>query len=207
MTLIIDLDHLLIRTEGLKVKMFELVKPLGVTRKIFNETYQTIVHRAQGKYSYNAVIHGKKMAAALKKPALASEITERLYQAIEQTPNLVYGDVFDFLDKARKSRALMILLTRGDPDWQKRKIKAAGLKKFFNQIIITPLDKSKILRQRANLSKPVYLITDNAQEIERLRKIKVTILQLIRPEGKYRKKAPGVKVVQTLKQAWTIIAR
>ncbi len=242
MTLILDLDHLLIRTEGLKVKMFELVRPLGVTRKIFNETYQATAHRAKGKYSYSAVIHGEKTAAALKKPGLALEITKRLYQAIEQTPNLVYGDVFDFLAKARKSHARLILLTRGDPDWQMRKIKAAGLKRFFDQIIITPADKKKKLRalvnpvtprpERRGFSKELiknstippwpkglglpgsngvknqaaYLITDNAQEIERLRKIKITILQLIRPDGKYREKARGVNTVQTLKQAWAMIA-
>ena len=73
--------------------------------------------------------------------------------------------------------------------------------------MITPQNKSIILKTSIILDAPAYLITDNASEIETLRDMKMKIIQLVRPDGKYRREAAGVACVQTLEQAWRLISK
>jgi len=207
MTLILDLDHLLIRTESLKKRMFESVKALGISKAVWNHTYAATVKRARRRYSYNAGLHGEKIALVLRKPKLSARITSKLYAAVLETKDLVYKDAVKFLRRARTAGAAIILLTRGEAAWQNKKIKAARIRKFFDRVIITPEAKSSILKTRFRLVPPTYLITDNAEEIQKLRSLGIEIIQLIRRDGRYQRRARGVPVVYNLDQTWKIIKK
>lgn len=199
MTIILDLDHTLLNTERLKHKMLELVKPFGVTEEVFKKSYDET--RLEGEYKPKT--QAEKIAQILKKPELATKINEKLYQAADSAGDLLYEDAKEFLSKVKKVASL-ILLTRANPKWQERKISACGIKGYFNEIIISPADKNKILEEMKidNLS---FLITDNAKEIPNIKNPKVKIIQLIRLDGRYRTEAQGVPIVNDLNEALKII--
>jgi len=205
MRIIIDLDHSLIRTESLKARMFELVKAFGVSKAVWDRTYAATVKRNRRRYGYNTRVHGEKIARTLGKPELSAQITSRLYAAISKTPNLVYKDAVRFLTRASKAGIKIILLTRGDTAWQNRKIEVTRLRRFFDRVIITSKDKSTVLASRWRPKPHTYLLTDNAEEIQELRDLPVEIIQLVRSDGRYQRRAPGIPVVYNLNQAWKII--
>lgn len=205
MTIIIDLDHTLLNTSLLKVKMFRALQQFGVSQELFDRTYEKTVSRDERQYSYDAAVHGRNIAADLGKPELADPISQQLNRAIESTENLVYEDVFDFLQQARKAGAVIVLLTRGDPKWQQAKIEAAGLRKYVDRVVVAPESKGEVLRSQIRPDAQTFFVTDNAQEIDALEGIKLKVIQLIRPEGKYQQEAQDVPVCRTLNQVWQVI--
>lgn len=207
MTIIVDLDHMLLNTELLKLKMFEQVEPMGVDKELFDKTYQDTVTAHENRYAYDAPTHAEKLALGLGKPELAQEIIKKLNDAVGQTENLVYEDVPEFLTNAKGAGAVIILLTRGNPDWQNKKIEVTGLRKHVDRVVIAPESKGEVLRSQLRPDQNTFFITDNADEIEGMQGVKVNIVQLIRPEGKYQKEAENVPVARTLNQVWDIIQK
>lgn len=207
MTIIVDLDHMLLNTELLKLKMQQGLEPFGVSKQVFQETYQQIVNRHDNKYSYDAPTHSQVITQVLKKPELEQDILKSLNSAPEHTQNFLYDDVKDFLIHARGKGASIIILTRGDDAWQNKKIDAAGLRKYVDRIVIAPESKGEVLRSQLRPDANSYFISDNSQEIEAIEGVPITMIQLLRPEGKYQAKAQGVPVCHTLNQVWDTIEK
>lgn len=205
MTIIVDLDHMLINTELLKLKMRQALEPLGVSQILFESTYQQTVDRYDNRYSYDAQTHAELIAQSLGKPDITGQLTQRLYGAVDHTENLVYDDVREFLANARAVGASIILLTRGDDKWQNKKIDAGGLRELVDRVVVAPESKGEVLRSQLRPDPQTFFISDNAQEIEAIEGVPITMIQLLRPEGKYQSQAEGVPVCRSLNQVWDTI--
>lgn len=207
MTIIVDLDHMLINTELLKLKMRQALESLGVSENLFNSTYEQTVNRNYNRYSYDADTHAKLIAQSLGKPELESQIANSLYGAVERTENLVYEDVPEFLSHARSAGAALILLTRGDDKWQNKKIDAGRLRQLVDRVVIAPESKGEVLRSQLRSDSQTFFISDNAQEIDAIEGVPIKMIQLLRPEGKYQSQAEGVPVCRSLNQVWQTIEK
>lgn len=99
------------------------------------------------------------------------------------TKDLVYPDVVPFLEKYYQKYNL-ILLTLGNVNHQKKKIKVSELSKYFKDIIIAKNDKSKI-----NIDyKSGIFIDNNPIELEKFYNSKATnLIRIKRNNDKYSK--------------------
>lgn len=75
----------------------------------------------------------------------------------------VYSDVIECLNTLINNGFQLYLLTYGDTNFQNIKIKAANLSSFFNEIIITEKDKSKLNIEYSNS----IFIDNNPMEIKK----------------------------------------
>ena len=91
----------------------------------------------------------------------------------------VFEDVIPFLEKYKNYN--LILLTLGDIDYQNRKIESSNLSKYFQDIIITDVDKSQLdINYKDNL-----FIDNNPKELNRFQNNGGKIIRIRRIEDKY----------------------
>ncbi len=89
-------------------------------------------------------------------------ITKEVDELFKKAKDYLYKDAIDFL-KA-KSFNSYILYTYGDLDYQNKKIENSGILKYFDEVIITDEDKTKIDLDYAN----GIFIDDNPKVIKKL---------------------------------------
>ncbi len=96
----------------------------------------------------------------------------------------VYSEVFDCLNQLKGMGYELYLLTYGDEIFQKTKIKASNISKYFKKIIITEKDKSKLDIDYKNS----IFIDNNPVEIEKFYNSNAKIVIRIRRDSdKYKK--------------------
>lgn len=93
----------------------------------------------------------------------------------------VFKDVIPFLEKYKNLE--INLLTYGEYNYQLKKINGSKLSKYFQDIIITDKDKSKL-----NLDyKNSIFIDNNPSEIEKFLRVSNNVIRIRRGEDKYSK--------------------
>lgn len=84
---------------------------------------------------------------------------------------LLFSDAVFFLHYLKTSKQKLILLSFGEFEFQNKKIDAAGIAGFFDEVIITPGDKEsaleKILKQFHG-EKEVWFINDKIEETKKI---------------------------------------
>ena len=106
---------------------------------------------------------------------------KNLKQEVESLYNnsYVFEDVIPFLEKYKNYN--LILLTLGDIDYQNRKIESSNLSKYFQDIIITDVDKSQLdINYKDNL-----FIDNNPKELIKFQNNGGKIIRIRRIEDKY----------------------
>lgn len=106
---------------------------------------------------------------------------KNLKQEVESLYNnsYVFEDVIPFLEKYKNYN--LILLTLGDIDYQNRKIESSNLSKYFQDIIITDVDKSQLdIDYKDNL-----FIDNNPKELIKFQNRGGKILRIRRIDDKY----------------------
>lgn len=106
---------------------------------------------------------------------------KNLKQEVESLYNnsYVFEDVIPFLEKYKNYN--LILLTLGDIDYQNRKIESSNLSKYFQDIIITDVDKSQLdIDYKDNL-----FIDNNPKELIKFQNNGGKIIRIRRIEDKY----------------------
>lgn len=78
--------------------------------------------------------------------------------------NYTYPDAITFLEKYYKKYNLILLTYAKSLDYQKKKIKSAKINKYFKDIIITTIDKSKL---NINYINNIF-IDNNPKELKKL---------------------------------------
>lgn len=106
---------------------------------------------------------------------------KNLKQEVESLYNnsYVFEDVIPFLEKYKNYN--LILLTLGDIDYQNRKIESSNLTKYFQDIIITDVDKSQLdINYKDNL-----FIDNNPKELIKFQNKGGKTIRIRRIEDKY----------------------
>ncbi len=202
-TVIVDCDHTLFNTTALKERLRQSARKFGVSAELFDTIYQQIVSRVATEYGWDPIDQAQGLAQALDKPDLAGPLAHALEQVLEDVRGFIYQDVQHFLATLKKMGAILILVSRGYPNWQNKKIDASGIRQFFTRVIITPAFKKEVIASKIRKNDQIVLIDDNAAEIKLVRDNlpAIKIIQIIRPSGKYRQEADGALVVRTLGEA------
>jgi len=177
MKIFIDFDGVIFNTELFKKRLIKFFSENGISKKDFDKSYQYFKNQ---KIPYSVIKHLKLLffLKKIKKKCRYNDIL-RPY---------IFKDAEIFLKSFSKNN--LYLLSYGDLNFQKQKIKGAKISDYFRRIIITNKNKAEILKQIIKKDKfgkleKIIFIDDQPRNIEEVSSIRnITTIQLIRPPNK-----------------------
>jgi FMN phosphatase YigB (HAD superfamily) len=199
MKIIFDFDHTLFSAKQFYFALKKAFFKLGVKEKLFQETFEKSkgVGRDYKPEKQFKLIHKTR-------PEIKIEKLKKSFEKILKTaPKFLYNDVLGFLKKWSKE-ADSILLSYGEEKFQKNKIKASKIGKYFKKIIITrDIEKSKPFRKVPLFREKggIIFVEDNPRALS---KTKTSFPQIItvrinRGEGKYCQKPNNPQIDFSIK--------
>jgi len=177
MKIFIDFDGVIFNTELFKKRLIKFFSENGISKKDFDKSYQYFKNQ---KIPYSVIKHLKLLffLKKIKKKCRYNDIL-RPY---------IFKDAEIFLKSFSKNN--LYLLSYGDLNFQKQKIKGAKISDYFRRIIITNKNKAEILKQinfkdKFGKLEKIIFIDDQPRNIEEVSSIRnITTIQLIRPPNK-----------------------
>lgn len=134
MKILLDFDDTLFDAQAFVYRLKHIFFVGGVSEDDFNKSYKSIAYSSSG-YTL------KRHVEILRKDFHYSLKVKLLYQEVnnlfEHSDQFLFDDTINTLEQWRKVHGL-ILVTMGNPSWQKRKINGCGIARFFTRIIIPP---------------------------------------------------------------------
>ncbi len=162
--IILDFDDTLFDTTEWKKYRAEALQQSGVSPELFQETYLTIRHGDDRGYSNHA--HAE-LLAAYGLPEKEIEKSLELTSGPEVMQRFLFPDARWFLEELRKKKEKIMLITLGDPAFQKIKLDAAGIYYFFDETYFVNHHKEKQVPEiaaQAGLGETVWFINDVIDE-------------------------------------------
>lgn len=185
MKLIFDFDHTLFSTKNFYFAIKKEFVKLGIDEKLFRETFEE--SRAGGR-DYKPKRQLKLIYKI--KPWLSIKLLNEYFQKIlNKAPRFLYKDTTPFLKRWQK-KADLFLLSYGEEKFQKEKITASGIQKYFKKVIITKdIDKSKPFKIVFSRGNKIFFFEDNPIALFAVKKLykDVATIRVNRGEGKYYK--------------------
>jgi len=192
MILILDFDDTLLNTKQFWTKRMPdlLFSHFKITHTEFKESRETLkeMHRNNPEY-YD--LKSRIELLGNNSPEYVKEICKKIYEFTEkETKNFLFNDTVSFLKKYQNVHTL-ILMTFGDPDFQRHKVVSSGIAPYFSKLIFTGEESKataikKVVKDAPRNTKIVFL----DDRIPHLRATKKTIprvftVRMKRKEGRY----------------------
>ncbi len=163
--IIIDFDHTLFNTEAFKHDLAGALAPFGVTAAQYAETYPSALQVRHGEFGYRPEAHVEILARAgvVSDRAGATKVLE---EVVTNSQRYLYPDTKDFLSRLVGLNVKLILASRGDREFQMKKITSSGVDRFFHAVHTTPALKVALFPHilPAN-ARRAFLIDDSVEEI------------------------------------------
>jgi len=162
MKIFIDFDGVIFNTKLFKKQLF----------KIFNDKSQYKKFKKLG-IPYSPLTHLKFLSK--KRRVNYKKILATLNKLIRDSKKYVFSDAKKFLNHFPKSD--LYLLSYGDLSFQRQKIKAAGVSKYFRRIVITDKNKAEIIRKLSKKDKfkkgeKMIFIDDKRKHVNEIKAMK-----------------------------------
>lgn len=156
MTIIFDLDYTLLDTVKLKR---QLAQAMNLKYNEFDEG----MLKYFSEMDYNFDTHLKILAQEGKIKSLI-KIEKCVNEIFKNLDSCLFPQVLNILAKLKKRGHKLILLTRGDVNWQKRKVCALSARKYFAKIIFTGRSKHLLAKKEFKNEPDIIIVNDNARE-------------------------------------------
>lgn len=154
----LDLDKTLFDTQRFKEGLAKIFYECGGP-----DFYGTYQKNRLGNYSF------RRHLAVIKDRDKRNKVRERVETLLSDSYKFLFPDAKDFLNRFKNDH--LVLLTRGDKEFQKKKIFNLGINIFtvFSQVITTETSKADMVKVvlPARFKDPgnVFFIDDTAREI------------------------------------------
>jgi len=202
MKLIFDFDHTLFSAKKLYFALKKAFGKVGIDEKLFQETFEKSKGRGR---DYKPQKQIKLIVKA--KPEIPLKKLEKTFKKIlKRAPKFLYLDTLWFLRKWHEKTNL-ILLSYGEEKFQRDKIKASKIGKYFQKKIkITrDIDKVKPFKRIFQNKAKIIFVEDNPKALLKIKKNfpNVITVRINHGEGKYTKLPNNPRVdfsIKNLKQ-------
>ena len=165
MIYIFDLDSTLLNTQKLRC---DLARSMGLTVNEFDARRQKL-HAGKGHYSLFRHIEHLRQSGALRKSY--SSLPRKTENIIKRLDEYLFAATTPLLNLIARNRDEMVLITRGNKEWQQAKIDHLSIVKYFSRVIVTEGDKTKSLRYLKMEKAPkITVINDRPGELLILKK-------------------------------------
>ena len=167
---IIDFDGVLFDDRRFKKEYESLFRHAGVSHDLYEKTYQQ--SKEKGHYDPRAHIR-LALGFVSSEPSVQKNLYARVTKFLEQSSRYVFKDVSDFLGFLKKEHIRAVLLSTGDPVFQKQKIAKSGIEHLFDDVVIIS-EASKLhaidAMVRKEKSTRFMFIDDKKEVVEEIKK-------------------------------------
>lgn len=176
MKVYIDFDGTLFDTDRYTKDFMNIFHEYDINEEIFDET-KKILFNENKLFNINVIID-----YFIEKYDIDIQLRRKIDDLLNHS--YIYSDVLDCLNMLVNNGYELYLLTYGDKDFQKMKIDASNISKYFKEIIITEKDKSKL---NLNYKNSIF-IDNNPIEIESFCNSKAkSVIRIRRNSDRYSK--------------------
>ena len=182
----VDFDRTLFDTKSFLEDFYDLLLEYNISKEDFiKKSHEiedfnpfVILNLMKDKYSFN------------------SNLFVEIDRLIDKSMVYLYYDALLFLRNIKKSNNTLILLTRGDNDFQNDKIDHSGMRKLLDKVIITTEDKGNL-----DIDYHGIFIDDKISELEIILKRNPYKVYLIDREHRYDNiNLKNVNLIHSLKE-------
>ena len=158
---IIDFDDTLFDTQEFKQAMVKSLESVGVSRKLFWQTYIEARMLVDGSLSYSFERH----ARILEKQGFDYNEVLRNFNLIN-IKNFLFLDAIDFLESLKKMDQDLYLLSLGDEFFQKLKVGQCNIEKYFKKVFFLSKNKELAVKEilDENSDSNIFFINDKIEE-------------------------------------------
>jgi len=184
MKIIFDFDHCLFSTRKFYLYFEKTFLKKGIDKEIFKKTFQLSKEK---KKTYSLRKHLKYLVKFYPNFSL-KELKKELSKVFKKFPDFLYPEVKEFLEKWQK-KADLFLISFGEKEFQREKIKKSGISHFFKKIIIVKNElKTEEIKKLYSKKDRIFFVEDNPKALVFLKKRfkNVITVRINRGEGKYK---------------------
>lgn len=177
MKIYIDFDGTLFDTDKYTKDFINILSEYGINNDIYEEAKMNIFNDRK-LFNVNVIVD-----YFIDKYNIYIELKDRVDNLLNNS--YVYPEIVDCIQKLINNGYEPHLLTYGDYNFQKMKIKKSNIAQYFKEIIITEKDKSKLDIDYENS----IFIDNNPVEVEKFyNSMAKTIIRIRRESDRYSKK-------------------
>ena len=186
MKIFIDFDDVIFNTKRFRADFQNIFSQFGVTEDVFTDNYYNYSPNKKN-YPIKTYLLEKHLEKINQVVSLARPIIEKCLQAfLKDTRKYVFSDVESFLKNFSPSE--LFLISHGQQDFQRKKIKNAQLEKYFSAIKISSGQKSQDICPWVKKGKESkFFLDDRVHYLEEVKKClpEIATILIQRPEGRY----------------------
>lgn len=156
----LDFDLTLFNTTKLKEALADSMSGL-IHPQDFLASFEKILRGYEEGYNYSIASHALYLEETAGIPQDIT--TSNLMNVIFESRDFLYDDAIPFLNHLARQTQEIYLLSFGDFDFQKDRIEACGIEKYFKNIIITQ-DHKHIITLPTPVTNETYFLNDNPTE-------------------------------------------
>lgn len=174
MKIYIDFDRTLFDCESFLKKLYEIIKKYEIPKSIFIKCQNQCK-----KAGFNPHIILEKVANEYQ---FNIKIYDEINNLINESNSYLYPDAIPLLEHLKRANYEVIILTKGNFDYQKEKIYNSNIKDYYDELIVTMKHKGNL---DINYEKSIF-IDDNPIEIKSiLRRKPKELIRIKRINSKY----------------------
>jgi FMN phosphatase YigB (HAD superfamily) len=160
----LDFDHTLFNTdEFFHVDVRTSFRHLGLDSASWEQGYA----RAW-RAGYSLEGHAEEMYRQTGGHRALEEMKRILRESFTDLRRYLFSDVLPFLGGAKERGVHLYLLSFGDPDWQRYKVRGSGIEPYFDGIFITAQEggKANIILEQAGSCQKAVIVDNNPSELD-----------------------------------------
>lgn len=183
--IIFDFDHTLFSAKTFYGETLSSFRKIGVDDNLFQKTFK----KSKGKGRDYKPEKQFELIHDIKPQIKIANLRKVFSLSLKRSPEFVYEDVLGFLKKW-KNQALFFMLSYGEDSFQRKKINAAKISRYFKKIIITKdINKASDLGKIIKNGEGAVFVEDNPKAIFEIKEAFpfVIAVRMMRGEGKYAK--------------------
>ena len=174
MKIYVDFDRTLFDCDKFLEDFYALIDKYNIPKALFKECQNQFRRKGFNPY---IILNNLE-----KKENFDKKIYQDIDSLIHRTSDYLYPDAIPFLEYLRNRNYEIIILTKGNSDFQREKIFNAHIDKYYDKLIVTMRHKGLLF---LNYFASVF-IDDNPREIESLvKRMPKKMIRIARLNSKY----------------------
>jgi phosphoglycolate phosphatase-like HAD superfamily hydrolase len=176
---ILDFDNTLFDTGDFKVALASSLAPFGITDELFWGTYLHARDVGDGGCTYRFEKHVDLLTDRAPLDRIAALAS--LKSVLSRAEDFLYPDAKEFLSRLIALGVPTIVLTHGDPEFQRAKLAATGVDKLVDEVLATDRKKIDVMSDIVGGDKGlVYFVNDHLDETVSVKNAEPRIIPILK---------------------------
>jgi len=163
----LDFDHTLFNTdEFFHVDVRDSLRHFGIDSASWERGY---TQAWQAGYTLEG--HAEEIYRQSGSQLALDEMRRILRDSFSNLERYIYPDVLPFLESAKRRRVGLYLLSVGDPEWQRYKVRGARIDHYFASMFFVPKEggKANVILEQARGVQKVLMVDNNPGELDSIK--------------------------------------